>query len=95
MIQMMVIILKGENKFYIENDGQNVAEITFVPSGNKRLIIDHTFVDPQLRGQRVGEALVEKVVEYAREGNKTIIPLCPFAKRQFDQKKEYVDVLEK
>ncbi|MDX8365805.1 GNAT family N-acetyltransferase [Cytobacillus sp. IB215665] len=86
-------ILRGVNRFYIENADQLIAEITFVNSGTERLIIDHTFVSNELRGEGIGEALVDKVVNLAREENKKIIPLCPFAKSQFDKKPDYRDVL--
>ncbi|MFS1515237.1 GNAT family N-acetyltransferase [Bacillus sp. SCS-151] len=86
-------ILRGVNRFYIEDAGQIIAEITFVNSGAERLIIDHTFVSNQLRGEGVGEALVDKVVNLAREENKKIIPLCPFAKSQFGKKPDYRNVL--
>ena len=86
-------IIKGKNKFYIEKEDQMVAEITFVSTGEERLIIDHTFVSEQLRGEGIAEKLVERVVTLAREENKKIIPLCPFAKSQFDKKNQYHDVL--
>ena len=34
-------------------------------------------------------------VEKARKEHKKIIPLCPFAKKEFDTKPEYGDVLRK
>ena len=59
------------------------------------MIIDHTFVDPAYRGQGLAEKLVEKGVEKARAEKKTIIPLCPFAKKEFERKPEYSDVWSK
>jgi len=88
-------IIKEKNRFYIEEAGQMIAEITFVETGTERLIIDHTFVSEQLRGKGIAEALVEEVVRLAREEKKKIIPLCPFAKSQFDKKFDYHDVLAK
>ena len=55
--------------------------MTWSNAGTKRMIIDHTFVDPAYRGQGLAEKLVPKGVEKARAEKKTIIPLCPFAKR--------------
>jgi predicted GNAT family acetyltransferase len=34
-------------------------------------------------------------VEKARKEGKKIIPLCPFAKKEFEEKSEYADVLRK
>ena len=57
-------ILEGHNKFYVNDaDGKQVAEIVFVPTGEHLSIIEHTDVDPSLKGQGVGKKLVAKVVE--------------------------------
>ncbi|PSL40066.1 hypothetical protein B0H99_10679 [Planomicrobium soli] len=89
-------IKKGENKFYIGNDAvETDAEVHYVPTGLTRIIVDHTHVADNLRGQGVGEALVKKVIEYAREEKLMIVPLCPFAKKQFQVHPEYQDVLAK
>lgn len=82
-------ILEGHNKFYVNDaEGNQVAEIVFVPTGEHLSIIEHTDVDPSLKGQGVGKQLVAKVVEKMRG----IIPLCPFAKHEFDNTREYDDI---
>lgn len=87
-------IIKGNNQFYIGEDEANaIAKITFIPEGAV-LTIDHTLVDPSLKGQGVGQKLVNKVVELAREEGKKIIPVCPFAKKVLAGSEEYADVLE-
>ena len=49
-------ILEGHNKFYVNDaDGKQVAEIVFVPTGEHLSIIEHTDVDPSLKGQGVGK----------------------------------------
>lgn len=91
----MVEIKKGENKFYVgDNQEEALAEIRFVPTGATKLIVDHTYVSNELRGQGVGEALVKRIVAFAREEQKQIIPLCTFTKSQIDQHEEYQDVLK-
>lgn len=87
-------IKKGKNRFYVgENEENMKADIHFVPSGESLLIIDHTGVSDELRGQNVGEQLVRAVVAYAREEGRKIVPLCPFAKGQIDRHSELQDVL--
>ncbi len=89
-------IKKGENKFYIGDDAvKTEAEVHYVPTGHTRIIVDHTHVGDRLRGQGVGEALVKKVIDYAREEKLMVVPLCPFAKKQFQVHPEYQDVLAK
>ena len=78
-------ILEGHNKFYVNDaNGNQVAEIVFVPTGEHLSIIEHTDVDESLKGLGVGKQLVAKVVEKMRGENRKIIPLCPFAKHEFD-----------
>ncbi|MFD4705494.1 GNAT family N-acetyltransferase [Gottfriedia sp. NPDC058432] len=87
-------IEKAEKKHFIENEeGKIVAEITFVQAGTSKVIIDHTFVEESLRGQNIASKLVASVVEEMREQDKKIVPLCPFAKAEFERKKEYQDML--
>ncbi len=49
-------ILEGHNKFYVNDaQGKPVAEIVFVPTGEHLSIIEHTDVDPSLKGRGRGE----------------------------------------
>lgn len=74
-------------------DGEkNIGESTY-SKANKLWIINHTFVESEYGGQGIATKLVEKLVEEARARNIKIFPLCPFAKREFQLKSEYSDVL--
>lgn len=75
-----------------DSEEKEVGEITYTRSGDDILIIDHTGVEEKHRGQGLAAQLVEKVVEKARKDNLKIMPLCPFAKSQFDENKEYQEV---
>lgn len=89
-------IKEEQERFVLFNDSNDeIGEMTWSNAGEGMMIIDHTFVDPQYRGQGLAEQLVLKGVEKARQENKKIIPLCPFAKKEFDTKPEYADVLRK
>lgn len=79
--------------FFIEQNGKTVAEMTYVRAGNDRIIIDHTQVDETLKGQGAGKQLVIKAVEFARENQLKITPLCPFAKSVFDKEIAFRGVL--
>jgi predicted GNAT family acetyltransferase len=84
---------KGE--FFIEKDGNTVAKMTYSKLGSTQIIIDHTEVSDEMRGQDLGKALVESGVQYAREQGLKIIPLCPFAKATIDKDPDLQDVLRK
>lgn len=84
----------GKNgSFYIESEGQTLAEMTYVWTGPGMIIIDHTEVSPALAGQGAGKQMLAKAIEFVQEKNVKIIPLCPFAKSVFDKTPEYRDVL--
>ncbi|MBY0433817.1 MAG: N-acetyltransferase [Cyclobacteriaceae bacterium] len=80
--------------FFVEQNGERVAYMTYSKAGTTRIIIDHTEVSEALKGQNVGRQLVAASVDYARKKNLKILPLCPFAHSVFDRVKEYADVLD-
>jgi predicted GNAT family acetyltransferase len=83
----------GKGMFYVEENGDTVAELVYsIPSGDK-IIIEHTEVDDSLSGKGVGKQLVQASVEHARANNIKIIPLCSFAKSVFQRVPEWQDVL--
>lgn len=79
--------------FYIELDGKKVGEMTYSIAGPNLIIIDHTEVGEELKGQGAGMKLLNQAIAYARENNIKIIPLCPFVKSVFDKKEDIRDVL--
>lgn len=83
----------SKGSFFIEAEGKKVAEMTYSKAGSDRIIIDHTEVSDDLRGQGAGQQMVEAAVEYARKNKISIIPLCPFARSVFDKNPELRDVL--
>ncbi len=80
--------------FVIKQDGERSAELTYVKAGEFKFIIDHTEVDPSLRGQGVGEKLVDAAADYARENNLKIFATCPFAINALRENESYSDVFE-
>ncbi|MED4586712.1 GNAT family N-acetyltransferase [Brevibacillus choshinensis] len=91
--KQMFEIKEGTNCFYVGEEDRKEAEIHYVKNGNHIIIVDHTIVSDSLSGQGVGQALVKRLVEFARAKGIKIMPLCPFAKSQFDRHEDYADVL--
>jgi predicted GNAT family acetyltransferase len=79
--------------FYIEIDNEKLAEMSYSKAGDKLIIIDHTEVSEKLKGKSAGKQLLQTAVDYARQHQIKILPLCPFAKSVFDKTPEYQDVL--
>ncbi len=82
---------KGE--FFVEQAGERLAEMTYSWAGTDKFIIDHTDVSDTLRGQGVGRYLLDAAVQFARDRQVKIIPLCPFAKSVFQKDANIQDVL--
>jgi predicted GNAT family acetyltransferase len=83
----------GKGFFYVESEGNILAEMVYTLPSEGKMIIEHTEVGEALRGQDVGYHLVHTAVDYARTHDMKIIPLCPFANAVFKKKPEYADVL--
>jgi len=82
-----------KGKFFILENAQQEAEMTYTWAGDSRIIIDHTDVSQALQGKSAGKQMLMKAVAFAREKGIKIIPLCPFAKSVFDKMPEIRDVL--
>ena len=83
----------SKGAFYIDKAGQRVAEMTYSRTNATMIIIDHTDVDDSLRGEGVGRQLLDALVAWARSTGTKVLPLCPFAKAQFDKDAAIRDVL--
>ncbi len=84
----------SKGSFFIEEDKEKAAEMTYSKAGSGLIIIDHTEVSDPLRGTGSGKKLVMAAVEYARKNNLKIMALCPFAKSVFDKTESIRDVLK-
>ncbi|MBL7774629.1 MAG: N-acetyltransferase [Saprospiraceae bacterium] len=92
----MHIQLENDGKkgaFFIEANGERLAAMAFTMAGEHRMIIDHTEVDERLRGKGAGRQMLNRLVEYVREHQIRVIPLCPFAKSVFEKDASIRDVL--
>ncbi|MBA4536543.1 N-acetyltransferase [Bacillus aquiflavi] len=91
----MTKIQKGHNKFFIKEQGEMIAEITYEPLNDEQIDVNHTYVSERLRGQGIAEQLVDHVVELAREEGKKIVPTCWYVEVRLNRNEKYQDVLAK
>ena len=91
LIQHKQVGAKG--MFFVEAEGNILAEMVYTMPAADKMIIEHTEVSDELRGQNTGYQLVHTAVDYARTHHIKIIPLCPFASSVFKKKPEFADVL--
>lgn len=79
--------------FFIERDGEWIAELAYTKYRPDLMIIDHTEVDRSLRGQNVGQQLVRAAVDYAREKKMKIRSRCRYAHNVLEETAEYADMI--
>lgn len=78
-----------------EKDGDECGRMSYSDAGPDKFIISHTEVRPKYSSQGVGTMMVMASVEYARENDLKIVPLCSFAKSIFIKRRDIHDVLYK
>lgn len=83
----------GKGIFFIGEEGNYLAEMIYTMPAPGQMLIEHTEVSEELRGQNIGYQLVKAAVEYARHHSLKIIPVCPFAQAVFKKKPEFSDIL--
>lgn len=74
--------------FVLIDDGERVAEMTYVGAGERRVIADHTWVSDKGRGRGWGDTMFRALIAWAEETETTIVPLCPFVKSRFEKHPE-------
>ncbi|MFW1859910.1 acetyltransferase [Acinetobacter defluvii] len=83
---------KGE--FFLDNEqGQRIAEISYVWRGEAQIIADHTWVDDSLRGQGMARQLLDTLVDFAREKQLKIVPTCSYVDVMFKREPSFADVI--
>lgn len=86
-------ITETKGAFIAYEENNKIGEMTYSSAGDDKIIIDHTEVHPEEKGKGIGRVLLDRAIEYARENQLKIIPLCPYAKSMFDRDVDIKDVL--
>lgn len=86
---------KGYFQYLDSIDGKEtvVAFVSYSKAGDTQIIIDHTDVKPNYKGQDLGSQLVYKMVDHAREHQLKVLPICPFTASVFQKDESIRDVL--
>ena len=93
MIEIKQIKDGSKGRFAAMDNEKEAGAIFYTSAGESKIILDHTEVDDAYRGQSIGKKILMFIVEFARENNIKIIPLCPYAKSVFDKTESIRDVL--
>ena len=82
-----------KGRFIIYDSDEFAGELTYIWENEAKIIIDHVGVDDRFGGRGFGKQLVMKAVEFAREEEIKIVPVCPFVKALFERIETIRDVL--
>ncbi|HIW37996.1 MAG TPA: N-acetyltransferase [Candidatus Jeotgalicoccus stercoravium] len=86
-------IKHSDNLFYFGDSNDPDGKLTYVVDEDV-YTIDSVVVNPDLRGQGLGDVLLDHAADYARENNIKLIGKCPFVAKRFKQHPEkYSDVI--
>lgn len=70
---------EAENRFETTVDG-HLSKIDYRRYGDDKIAYVHTEVPPELEGQGIASKMVKVALQYVRENNLKLMPLCPFVK---------------
>ena len=80
--------------FFLEyQQGQRIAEISYVWSDENTIIANHTWVDDSLRGQGVAKKLLDVLVQFARDKQLKIVATCSYVEVMFKRDQSFADVV--
>jgi len=70
----------------------NIAFIDYKLAGQKLFLI-HTEVPPALEDKGVGSAIVQKALQYAKDNDFKIVPICPFVQSYLKSHLEWLQIV--
>jgi len=78
---------EAEKRFEVELDGQ-LALLEYIRAG-KNITYTHTEVPKSLEGKGIGSKLARHALEFARDNDLKVIPICPFVTDYLRRHPEY------
>lgn len=72
--------LNGVHEFVLRVDGKRLGSLEFTRPDAKVLRIEYVEVSPELRGTGLGRQLVAAAVNWAKETDQKVVPICSYAR---------------
>ena len=88
----MMEIKRDGTMFYCGDSKNPLAKITFYYQDNL-IVVDHTYVSPALRGQKIGQKLLSEIIFLAKSEGKSIEPKCSFVKKELNNDSEHKNLI--
>ena len=74
-----------DNRIYVEDNNNVIAEINFYKKDNDTYDILRTYVNPRYRGKKVASMLVMEAVKYIKSKGYNVTASCSYAKMMIDK----------
>lgn len=74
--------------YSVDEKDELMAEVTFVLKEEGKANIDHTYVNPILRGKGVASDMMEVAVEYLKQKGLKASATCSYAKAWLEKQKD-------
>ena len=85
---------ESKGRLVAKDGAKEMGEMTYsLANDGELLIVDHTGVNDEYKGQGVGKSLFEELVIITRKEGKKVMPLCPFTRAMFEKNRNQWDVL--
>lgn len=80
--------------YYVDETNTCLAEATYVFLDDRTVDINHTYVDPSLRGQGVAADMMETVAQRLRQDRLKAVASCSYANTWLNKHRDsYADVI--
>ncbi|NBL64786.1 N-acetyltransferase [Flavobacterium sp. NST-5] len=87
-------LLQNEEKKRFELKMDNhISFIEYIVNNENIMFLTHTEVPTELEGKGVGSSLVVKTLEFLKENNYKLAPLCPFVAAYVKRHPEWKSIL--
>lgn len=89
-----LILNEDKKRFEMQVEG-HIAFIEYILTNDNVMFLTHTEVPKELGGKGIGSAIVEKALNYIKDKNYTLAPLCPFVAKYIVKHPDWQSILAK
>lgn len=89
----MEIRYERNRVFAADTNGEVLGEVTFPDCGDGLVVIDSTFVKPELRGQNLASGLMRAAYKEIKAQGKKACLRCPYAIKWFGRHPQAAEIV--
>lgn len=89
------VIHNEENNRFETHIDEYTAFVDYIKSTDKCLSVIHTKVPRDLEGHGIAGVLTRAVLDYARDNNFSVKPVCPYTAIYIQRHPEYADLTDR